>query len=146
MKTERDLPAPQLLSARSGSLAIHSVVLDVTMDDSQLQELRLIFLLTPADWERVDREQLFHLSPEVRGPVFGGELEEGVEVEVEARLSTAGLALVGVLAESPADVERIFLQAGATHELRQTESWYALYVKQPLGTGLKIGFATTYSD
>ncbi len=146
MKTELDLPAPQHLSARSGSLAIHAAVIEITMEEGQLQELRLIFQLTPADWQRVDREQLFHLSPEVRGPIFGGELQEGVEVEVEARLSTAGLALVGVLAESSEEVERMFLQAGAAHELRQTEAWYALYVKQPLGTGLKIGFATTYSD
>ena len=116
------------------------------MEDGHLQELRLRFQLSPEDWKRVDREQLFHLSPEVRGPIFGGELAEEVEVEVEARLSTAGLALVGVLAENPQDAERIFLQAGAAHELRQSESWYALYVKQPLGTGMKIGFATTYSD
>ena len=145
----RNIPikvAPSLdlrTSKKGGSLTVREVRLELRgHEQGPPLAAHLHFLLSPADWRVVDRSHLFHLEPEARGPIFAGGFEPSVDIEIEARLSAEVLDEI-----RPQDV---FLLAGEmvddAHDgrLRETESWWALNVKQKRGQ-VKTGFQTRWA-
>lgn len=124
-------------------LTARDVRFEVTHVGDQLQRVVLEFKVSPADWARVDEGHWFHLTPDVRGPVFGGSLLEGVDVEIEAVLSEASLPLLAIADDNIFELGGHILVGSS--ELRSTESWFGMYVKQPRGP-VKAGFATTHSE
>lgn len=136
-----------------GRLNSTGISLTLYHQESRLLEGRLTIRVIYADYREIDEENLFHLTPDVRGPIFGGAFEPNQDVEIDLRLSPriyptfsevdeAGDRIAHALKGQPVSSEDTTLQ--------ETESWFALYVKQdaPLPPGLegslKTGYRTTW--
>lgn len=145
-QTERLRIATELtLDTPAGAALItHDVTGEVTFEQGTVTSVVCTFHVDWTDWERIDREQLFALAPEVRGPVFAGGFQEGVRVEIEARLTDASIPLASILGHDEFDVGALLYPSGPP-EFRHTESWLAMFVKQADGP-LKVGFRTTWAD
>jgi hypothetical protein len=126
-----------------GELSAQDVRFEVTHLGDQLHRVVLEFKISPADWSRVDAGHWFHLTPDVRGTVFGGALLEDVDVEIEVVLAEASLPLLAIADDNIYELGGHILVGSS--ELRSTESWLGMYVKQPRGP-IKAGFSTTHSD
>ena len=123
------------------SLAVSEV--QITADGA---EVRLHFQLTWTDWLRVDQGGWFHLAPDVRGPIFGGSLLEGMTIEIEARATDSVAATLLSQIEDIYDVAANLVATQDSSQARSTEGWYALNVKQERRPGVKTGFATHHAN
>lgn len=122
--------------------------------DGAVQEVRATFLVTPNTYQRIDKEALFHLEPEHRGP-GADRFEPAGDVQIEARLDGDLLPALLRLADTPAAAgqELIRIAAGdPANLLVDAMSWYALAVTvaveqaiEPAGT-LREGYSTTWSS
>ena len=127
-----------------GPLTTRDVTGEVSFDNGAVTAVVCTFCLDWADWQRVDREQLFRLSPEVRGPSFAGGFRQGAPVEIEARLDDASVPLASILGDDEFEIGALLYPSGPP-EFRKTESWLAMFVKQAEGP-VKVGFRTTWAD
>ena len=141
----RIVPARDLYDIEGNTIAVRDVRLDLTYDKETLLGVVGLWVVDWPVWVQIDASRLFHLEPNLRGVTFGGALDEGREVEIEARLDRA---LVADVADPDMFVVGAKLR-GATVEdpFAQTESWFAMYVKQadPELPGLKTGFKTSWA-
>jgi hypothetical protein len=138
-------PELQFRAPNGESIPAQDVEIAVTFVEDQLSELRLIVQVAPETWQRIDAGKWFHLTDDVRGPCFGGEFAADKNIEIEARLSSDSLSLVSITSEDVWDAGAMVYSAPLTGEIKQTENWYGLYVKQAMLPGLKVGFQTTYA-
>lgn len=116
----------------------------------------LTFLVSPETYHHIDINELFHLHSDVRGQVFGGKLEPDVDVEIEAKLDPSFIFEISTKIKTLDALSqhlRTITQNQPDHPLLNTESWFALYVKQSVelppefGEGkLKVGYSTTWAD
>lgn len=125
-------------------LEIQRPALQTTWQGDQLLDAVLVFEVPVATWARIDRENLFHLEPDARGPTFAGGFEPAPEIEIEARLRPQSLPVVAVQAEDEFDAGALLVAAAPGDELIRTESWFAMYVKQRRGP-VKTGFQTRWA-
>lgn len=142
---------------RAGA-ALSVRALELTVDDLNGSLIRccLSFKVSPELYRRIDTEALFHLDPEVRGAIFGGRLEPEVDVEIEAKLDPQFIFDLSMQIKSIDELAEHLLrisQTQPTDPLMNTESWFALYVKQEvvlppeIGEGqLKVGYSTTWAE
>jgi hypothetical protein len=121
---------------RNGSLVL-------TYADGELVECRVEFAITHQQWEKVDGEHLFNLTPEVRGPSFLEHFEPDNDIEIEVRLDTGALAFLETFAEDADQAAALLADASEDSELLLTERWFALNVKQQSGP-IKAGFSTSW--
>ena len=139
------------MSGPDGSpLRVHGEDLALHRDDGLLSEVRLTFLIGAEEYERIDREELFHLEPLMRGP-GGDSFEPDGDVQVEARLDPGLLAGVAALGEDILQAGPAFAKLAAGSPLLHTESWYALSVTKEVlrdseGGSLREGYATLYAS
>lgn len=127
-------------------LAAEKIRTSITFAGDQLVELRLIFQVSFADWQRIDAGGWFHLGEEdAKGPIFGGDFDPAKPIEIEATLRTQSLPLVAISSEDIWDIGALFLDATPGSELISTENWFALYVKQDALPGLKTGLQTKWA-
>jgi hypothetical protein len=132
--------------------------LELTVDDlnGSLIKCFLSFKVSPELYRRIDTEALFHLDPEVRSAIFGGSLEPDVDVEIQAKLDPQFIFELSMQIKSIKELADHLLKISQTQPadpLMNTESWFALYVKQEvvlppeIGEGqLKVGYRTTWAD
>ena len=132
--------------------------LELTVDDlnGSLIKCFLSFKVSPELYRRIDTEALFHLDPEVRGAIFGGSLEPDVDVEIQAKLDPQFIFELSMQIKSIKELADHLLKISQTQPadpLMNTQSWFALYVKQEvvlppeIGEGqLKVGYRTTWAD
>jgi hypothetical protein len=124
------------------------------VDDEGGVSVRMTLDVGLEQWARIDRDQLFHLAPDVRGPEAqsfspGGPVH--IELELDSRLVpqlyglsreplSAGQQLAGLASTAPAS------------PLLATDSWYALRVLAdvalPPGMDgqLRSGFSTSWAQ
>jgi hypothetical protein len=136
-------PMLALLPPAGLPLTALRVELEFRRSKGVLEALWLSFTLPHTEWLRVDREHLFHLDDEVRGPTFGNRFDDGVDIEIEARLADELFAEVTSAEPTPYHIAARLLDDDPNNPFLATESWYGLYVKQKVGP-VKMGFQTTW--
>jgi len=117
--------------------------LEVRSGRRWITEVRLLFEVSPETWHAVVEGQWFHLEPEAWGPVFAGDFDAGSDIRIEARLAPGHLHLFDASA-GPKAHAAVLLQAADDNPVRQTESWYALFVTQESGPA-RTGFQTRWT-
>ena len=104
--------------------------------------VKLSFYLHFNEYEAVKKGELFHLEPDFIKPSLIDFTPEK-PVEIEARLDLRFNALLGNTEE---DAVNALIEADMDSALRQTESWFALNVKQEFLPGFKGGYSTFWAD
>lgn len=125
--------------------------------DDAVVEVQLELELSAEAYGRVDREQLFHLGSQERGP-GAGDFAPGEVVRLTVRLAADGLPDLLADAPEPSDAGRRLEQlsvAGAGFGLLSARSWFALSVTSPVelpaddpvaqSGELASGYATTWA-
>jgi hypothetical protein len=135
---------PALALTGSPSLALSDVAWTAKIEGEALRELRFVFDVPWDVWVEIDRAAAFHLAPDARGKVFGGELTAGKPVRIEAILGTKGFTLLGVMLDDP-EVLGETLCGPELASIRTTDAWYAMYVSQEVSPGLRTGFQTRWA-
>lgn len=98
--------------------------------------------LQPEAWARVDRDALFHLDPEARGPVFGGTLADDAPVTLDLSLDPAHRE---DLLDGTGDIYEVGARLrDADAPWARPEAWWALRAHQPRGD-VRTGFATRWA-
>ena len=145
-----EIDGPLWLSAPDGSpLEVHGLDLALERTDGALFEVRLTFVVPAAEYERVDREELFHLEPLMRGP--GGEsFQPDGDVQIEARLEDSLLPGIAAMGDDILQTGPSFAALTSGSPLLATESWYALSVTQEVlrdaeGGSLREGYSTLHA-
>lgn len=138
------------------TLQITEVAADLLDGTTSIARCFLTFTVDPDTYRRIDDEALFHLDPDVRGPLFGGQFAPDADIEIEAKLAPEFLYEVSTktkTVEALAEHLRNLSHNEPGHLLLSTDSWFALYVKQAvtlppeLGEGaLKVGYRTVWAD
>ena len=146
-----EIDGPLRLAAPDGSLLeVHGLDLALERTDGALVEVRLTFLVPEIDYERIDREELFHLDPILRGP--GGEsFGPDGDVQIEARLEDSLLPGIAAMGEDILQTGPSFAALTSGSPLLETESWYALSVTQEVlrdaeGGSLREGYSTLHAS
>lgn len=128
-------------------LIIRATSLSLIKQNNQIAECHLNFWVTHQLYQRIDRETLFNLKPEIRSPFSAGNFRSPTEIQIEATLDPALLPNLG---DNIADAERLasyieqLSQEQPKHPILSTYSWYALEVKQQQETG-ETGYRTLWS-
>lgn len=136
-----------LRAADGSTLQVSEVRLWLRREEGKLSRLVLQFLVPREAYEEISRKRLFHLEPEVRGPLFGGEFEPGRPIEIEARLADERLAALDAATEDAIDIAVAVVGEPLTGPLRATESYYAMYVKQQHAfLPVKTGYQTSWGE
>lgn len=138
------------------AIMVQALELSVDELDGSIIRCLLSFQISFECYQEVDAHAMFNLLPEVRGQIFGGALQPVVDVEIEAKLDPAlifplfslGITSIEALATHLLETS----QQQPDDDLVNTESWFALNVKQAvsvppeIGEGqLKIGYQTTWA-
>lgn len=127
------------------SVPVREVYMEITQSGDQLVSVVIEFQVDYATWERIDAGGWFNMAPETRGDTFAGKLDPEKVVEIEARLGDASLPLLAIVSENIWELGGTLYPDGGPDEMRNTESWYGMYVKQEYLPGLKTGFQTKWS-
>lgn len=125
--------------------------------DDAVREAQLELELSAEAYGRVDREQLFHLGTQERGP-GAGSFVPGEVVRLTVRLAAEQLPDLVADATEPSDAGRLLEQlsvAGTGSPLLSADSWFALSVTSPVelpaddpvaqSGELASGYATTWA-
>jgi hypothetical protein len=137
---------------------VQALDIALTEEDEEVIEYRLTFQVNYELYQRIDKEALFNLKPEVRGSIFGGGFQPEQEIEIEAALNSdllPEMLVHGKTAHKAANYLTSLSQNHLGDSLLETENWYGLYVKQsvPLppelaedGAKLKTGYSTSWAN
>ena len=153
---ELDLPLQFHVAGADALGAVARELTYVSMD-AAVREAQLELELEPEAYSRVDREQLFHLGLQQRGPGAEG-FVAGEVVRLTLRLGASQLPDLLAEAADPAAAARLLEErsvAGAGSIVLASDSWFALSVTSPVelpgdhsvarGGELAGGFATTWA-
>ncbi|MBC5796871.1 YbjN domain-containing protein [Sphaerospermopsis sp. LEGE 00249] len=127
-------------------LTLHAISLSLTTQNNNLIECRLTFQLTPQLYQRIEKEALFNLKPEVRNSDSVKFLPEP-DITIETSLKPDLLPLLTEHANNIEETVNYILklnQEQPENILLSTESWLALSVKQQQELG-EIGYQTLWS-
>jgi hypothetical protein len=148
----------QMRDREGRSVAVRALELAVDLLDGtqNIVNCFLTIIVSPENYQQIDTNELFHLYPEARGQIFGGKLESDLDVEIEARIDPSFIFAISTqikTVENLADRLYHLSQNEPEDALLNTESWFALYVKQNVelppefGDGkLKVGYSTTWAE
>ena len=84
LKTELDFT----LRDTQSLLTVRAISLSVTKEDDKLIECRLTFCVNPELYQRIDKEELFNLNPDLRTPLSGVEFLPEPDIAIETSLKT----------------------------------------------------------
>ncbi|MFM7364291.1 MAG: YbjN domain-containing protein, partial [Cuspidothrix sp.] len=127
-------------------LTLHAISLSLTTQNNNLIECRLTFQLTPQLYQRIEKEALFNLKPEVRNSDAVKFLPER-NITIETILKPDLLALLTENCKNIEETANYILklnQEQPENILLSTESWLAISVKQQQESG-EIGYQTLWS-
>jgi len=140
-KVER-LQGELSMTAPDGTtIVLESPSLELDLSARAPQDLRLLFVVSHEDWERIDRGAWFGLDPKRRGPCFGGGFRTDQPIEITTRLPRAKLSLLATPKGERKIISELIQSSPTEHTLRQTETWQAIKVLQGRGrlkTGLRV--------
>lgn len=122
-------------------------------EDGEVLECRMIAHVRPGAYERIEKENLFNLAPESRGPAFGGSLDPEREVKIELALDVDVLDGLLEQVSNVKEAAKYLSSRDLDDPLLLTENWYALYLTQQvdlpddLGEGtLNVGYKTSWAE
>ena len=127
-------------------LTLHAISLSLTTQNNNLIECRLTFQLTPQLYQRIEKEGLFNLKPEVRNSDSVKFLPEP-NITIETILKPDLLPLLTEQTQNIEETANYILklnQEQPQHILLSTESWLVLSVKQQQESG-EIGYQTLWA-
>ncbi|BAZ78766.1 YbjN domain-containing protein [Sphaerospermopsis kisseleviana CS-549] len=127
-------------------LILHAIALSLTTQNNNLIECRLTFQLTPQLYQRIEKEALFNLKPEVRNSDSVKFLPEP-NITIETILKPDLLPLLTEQTQNIEETANYILklnQEQPQHILLSTESWLVLSVKQQQESG-EIGYQTLWA-
>ncbi|PZO37070.1 MAG: hypothetical protein DCF19_19790 [Pseudanabaena frigida] len=148
----------QMRDRKGNLITVNTLELAADLLDgtASIVECFLTFLVSPATYHHIDINESFHLHPDARGQVFGGKLEPDIDVEIETKLDPSFIFEISTKIKTLDALSQhlqTINQNQPDHPLLNTESWFALYVKQSVelppefGEGkLKVGYSTTWAD
>ena len=115
------------------------------IDDRRI-ECRVTSQVTLEQFEAFDLHSLFNLKPELRGCLTAGKFLPDRDIEIEATLQPDLLVHLQDYPtnEAAAAYLQTLSQTQTDHPLLNTESWYALSIKQHQETG-DVGYRTFWS-
>ncbi|XGW00707.1 MAG: YbjN domain-containing protein (plasmid) [Leptolyngbya sp. BL-A-14] len=119
-----------LYDSQQTTLQIAQSQYTVIKDGDRLTELRFILEVDGRLYQRIEQQQLFHLTPEVKGQLHGGKWRSKQAVTLEISLHPDLFAQLADQGEAEIDQ---FMQQHSDqpdHPLLQTESWYLLSASQ----------------
>lgn len=127
-------------------LPLQATTLTFQKTDDRRIECRFTSQVRLEQYHRLDRHSLCNLKPELRGPLTAGEFLPDRPIEIEATLQPDLLVHLQDCenSESAAAYLQTISQTQPDHPLLNTESWYALNVKQQQETG-EVGYCTFWS-
>jgi hypothetical protein len=137
-----------LLDRSNASVTLCSVNLTLIRYNNELIECRLIFQVSPQDYQYIDTKALFNLKPQMRGSLNGGQFLPESDFEIEVMLKPN---LLFSLKEQATNIQEIanyiikLSQEQPEHPLLFTENWLCLSVKQPTVLG-QPGYRTFWAD
>jgi hypothetical protein len=123
------------------ALPVTLVELELERHDEDPVECRATFQLERDEYLRAEREGLFHLSPEVRGPGAAGFRPDG-PVTVEARLGDdqlQGLEAAGTDMYTVGQLLVTHADEGTDDPMLSTEAWWATSVLRTLDPPAELG-------
>ena len=131
------------------NLPVHGVDLAMDTVDGAPREVRLTFTVPPDRYARIDREGLFHLDAESRGP-GAGSFAPASDVTIEARLDSSLLPGIAVMGADIVEVGPRFSALAAGSPLLEDGNWYALHVtvevlRDAEGGSLREGYSTRHA-
>lgn len=118
--------------------------LRLSWQEDRLHAVRVRLTLSPLEWARVERCGGFGLGAIERGPTFGGALDPGRPVTLEAQLIGVHVAAIAALCEGSAEVAALFDHPALGPLVRDAAGWVTRTVVQSRGA-LEVGFATRAS-
>lgn len=140
--TKRTHDAPGLLP----DLPLAPVTVVIDARDGRVYGARLELPGTAADWATIQERQLFHCTPGVCGPIFGGAFAEDLPFVFTVALAPEHVMVLAVLSESPDEAHRVLVDAPADSVLRAQESWRLLSVMQQRTPKVGWGLTTTWFE
>ncbi len=156
-ESEYTIDEPLTFVPPSGrALTAQVLTVRIVEEDDEILECHLALQVAPDSYARIDREALFNLQPEVRGPM-GGEFDTTHPIELDVALNAELLPTFteGVAGADQA-LNRLFKlsQTGTVSPLLDTSSWFALHVKQEVDLpaelkdagSLKVGYSTMWAN
>lgn len=147
-----------LFSPEGDQLVVQAVELALTHEAQRCQGCQLTIQVSPSVLQEIETQGYFHLTPAVRGPIFGGDFDSAKDVEIDLALDKALWSQMDGSEEerlAAAAAKRLvqLSQQGKPAPLLMTDRWYGLHVKQEislpkdLGKGtLKVGYRTEWSN
>lgn len=141
------LDEPLLLGAPTGeAVTLREATLSWEREGVAIDDVWLSADLSAAECEGLMDGAFFHLDPEARGPIFGGEFDLAQPLRLELRLGQQHIAHLWTAAESIEDAAEVVSRSPLSHPLRRTESWYATTLTQAAEPGLRTGMRTRWLD
>jgi hypothetical protein len=110
-------------------------------------ECRLIFQVTPAQYQQIDTQALFNLKPELRGVAPTADFQPDCPLQITASLKPDRLPDLMAhtnTAETAANYLSQLSQATPDHPLLHTENWLALSVTQQQESG-EVSYTTLWA-
>ncbi|MTJ08140.1 YbjN domain-containing protein [Anabaena sp. UHCC 0204] len=141
------------------SISINNVSLNFIKQDDQIIECRLTFPVNLELYQRIEKDALFNLKPEIRSPFIGGKFLLETDITIEITLQPD---LLPQLLENANNIEQAatyllklsqhfdFAQCQQSENqeninpLLQTENWLCLSVKQTQNNQ-EIGYSTFWN-
>jgi hypothetical protein len=145
---EIDGPLP-FVTPSGERLPAHALDLALEREDGLLREVRLTFTVPPETYAVIDRDDLFHLTRDARGP--GAErFQPDGDVQLEVRLDGVLLPAVAAMGPEILDTGPAFAALVEGSPLLESESWLALNVtvevlRDAEGGSLREGFSTLHA-
>ena len=119
--------------------------LTVYHDSIALRDFHVEVVGTHDQWEMIQTEKLFGYSPDIVGPIFGGQFDENKHYCFTLRLRPDQATLLGVLLESPKDAITTFCTSDLEHFIRKAESYWLVSVMQQQTPKTQWGMTTKYA-
>src|SRR5262245_30160081 len=142
-----DLP---LACADGRTLVLPDVGIAVVAEQGDVQRVVLEVTVGFDVYQAIVDAPLFHLEPEHRGPSMAS-FDERREVELELALDPSQVARlvrdgVGNAAQAIGTLMRLAREDDEHEPILRAGCWYALHAKQVRDDGLKVGYATSWTQ
>jgi len=146
-KYTENLPLDQSFTLESfeGPITIEAKNLQL-ISDPETHQWERVTLTAHVDfpiWQRIDTQEVFHLTQQTRGPMPPfAELKAGEPVELDLVLEPILLKQLPPSIKTLTDLANMLLKQPSP---TGSEDWYAVHVKQQRGA-MKVGFRSEWYD
>ena len=140
------MPLSSHLIARPIVDALHGIPSTLVIDATEqaIHSVRWEVEGDLADWERVQADQLFGITPEAVGPVMGGEFHPERPVRFTLELDRNVLEPIALLAGDVDSLVEAMRSLDDDAPARRSDCWKLLSVMQAVNPRRQVGLTTTH--